>query len=224
MDRAEKIVGFSEKLRPFLPEGAEYYVAQFLFEKVVHFTVSKARKTKLGDYRQPWEGKPHRISVNGDLNPYTFLITTIHEMAHLTTFEKYGNRVNPHGAQWKSEFKELFQPIIEKDILPEDVTLAVSNYLKSAKAASCSDDKLYRVLRRYDKNRGILVEHLQEGDVFILKGKTFVLGKRLRKRFECKEVYSKRLYRVLGLAEVEEVIELEREKMELEEWSQFSEK
>lgn len=206
MSREEKILKFSEILRPFLPSGTEYYISKFLISNVVHFTVSKARKTKLGDYRQPWEGKPHRISVNGNLNQYAFLITTIHEMAHLTTFEKYGNKVRSHGQEWKAEFKELFQPIIEMEILPVDITIAVNNYLKNAKAASCSDDKLYRVLRRYDKNRGILVEHLNEGDMFELKGKVFKLGKKLRKRYECEEWGTGRIYRVLGLAEIDKLI------------------
>jgi hypothetical protein len=206
VEKEVKIVQFSETLRPFLPSGSEYYVADFLVNKTVHFTVSKARKTKLGDYRQPWEGKPHRISVNGNLNQYAFLVTTIHEMAHLTTYEKFGNKVKSHGLEWKQEFKVLFKPIIEKEILPTDITLAVNNYLKSAKAASCSDDKLYRVLRRYDENRGILVEHLNEGDMFELKGKVFILGKRLRKRFECREYGTGRIYRVLGLAEIDKQI------------------
>ncbi|MBD3636362.1 MAG: SprT-like domain-containing protein [Crocinitomicaceae bacterium] len=211
MERTEKIVVFSEKLRPFLPAGSEVYVAEFIVEKTVHFTVSKPRKTKLGDYRQPWDGKPHRISVNGNLNKYAFLITTIHEMAHLTTHEKYGNRVKSHGTEWKSEFKKLFQPLITRELLPTDVSMAVNNYLKNAKAASCSDDKLYRVLRRYDKDPSTLVEHLEQGDIFELKGKRFILGKKLRKRYECKEVNTGRTYRVLGLAEVEEVVTAEIE-------------
>ena len=207
MDRAERILKFSEQLRPFLPSGSEYYVATYLIDKVVHFTISKARKTKLGDYRQPWEGKPHRISVNGDLNQYAFLVTTVHEMAHLATFEKYGNKVKAHGVEWKSEFVELFQPLIQKEILPTDVTLAVNNYLKNARAASCSDERLYRVLRRYDKNKRLLVEHLEMGAIFELKGKTFVLGKKLRKRYECKDVNTNKTYRVLGLAEIDKLIE-----------------
>ena len=206
MSDSEKIVQFSEKLRPFLPLESTYYVAKFIIENKVSFTVSKARQTKLGDYRQPWNGKPHRISVNGNLNPYAFLVTTIHEMAHLIAFQNFGNRVKAHGNEWKSEFVKLFQPIIDKEILPTDVTLAVTNYLKDAKAASCSDDRLYRVLRRYDKNKGVLVEHLEMGAIFELKGKKFELGKKLRKRYECKELNSGRTYRVLGLAQVDKVV------------------
>ncbi|MFT5819713.1 MAG: SprT protein [Crocinitomix sp.] len=172
---------------------------------MVHFTVSKKRKTKLGDYRHPHNGKPHRISVNGDLNPYSFLITTLHEMAHLTTFEKYGNRIKPHGVHWKTEFKAIADPILNEIALPTDVDLALNNYLRNAKASSCSDDKLYRVLKRYDNYKGITLEELENGSLFKLNAKTFVKGKKLRTRFECVEVGTHKKYRVLGLAEVEKI-------------------
>ena len=192
-------------LSPFLPDNTERYIACFLVDKVVHFTISKERRTKHGDYRQPHKGQPHRISVNGSLNQYAFLITTIHELAHLTTFEKHGNRVRPHGAEWKQEFKKLFLPLLAQDILPDDVQLALSRYLADAKASSCSDDRLYRVLRRYDKNQGTLVEHLPHGAQFKLNGKIFVKGKKLRKRYECKDASNGKLYRVLGIAEIESI-------------------
>lgn len=199
----EKIVRFSQQLKPFLPEETCEYIAAYLVNKVVHFTVTKTRKTKFGDYRQPYDGKPHRISVNGSLNRYAFLVTTLHEIAHLLTFEKYGNRVKPHGKEWKAEFKAVFTPVLEMDILPEDIALALNSYLRNAKASSCSDDRLYRVLRRYDKFSGDLVEHLELGAKFKLNGKVFIKGKKLRKRYECQDVTTNKMYRVLGLAEIE---------------------
>lgn len=206
MKKEEKIQSFAQQLKPFLPAESCLYVSEMIVSKVVHFTVKKGRKSKLGDYRQPWKGKPHRISVNGDLNKYAFLITTIHELAHLTTFEKFGNKVNAHGSEWKAEFVRLFEPLLKLNFLPEDVTLATQNYLKNVKASSCGDERLYRVLKRYDKNAGVLVEHLNFGDQFLLHGKTFELGKKLRKRFECKEVQTGKMYRVLGLAEIDEIL------------------
>lgn len=205
MNKQDKIEKFTEVLKPFLPQESRTYVSGYLVEKVVHFTITKKRKTKLGDYRQPYDGKPHRISVNGSLNQYAFLITTLHELAHLTTFEKYGNKVKPHGAEWKTEFKSIFTPLLDAGFLPEDITLALNNYLANARAASCSDDRLYRVLKRYDKFQGDLVEHLSFGEEFKLNGKVFVKGKKLRKRYECKEISTQKLYRVLGVAEIEKV-------------------
>ena len=205
LDRDEKIGVFGQKLAPFLPAETETYVAAFLIEHRVHFTVSKGRKTKLGDYRHPWQGQPHRISVNGNLNRYAFLVTTLHEMAHLTTWKKYGNRVKPHGQEWKDEFKTIAKPVLDQKILPEDVTLSLTNYLRNAKASSCTDDRLYRVLKRYDKKKGTTVEQLIPGATFQLNGKIFVKGKKLRTRYECKELPSQKMYRVLGLAEVVEI-------------------
>jgi len=194
-------------LSPFLPPATERYVANFLVNRVVHFTVSKNRKTKHGDYRQPHDGKPHRISVNGSLNQYAFLVTTLHELAHLTTFEKFGNKVQAHGEEWKWEFKQIFRPVLEMNVLPEDVTLALNNYLTNAKASSCSDDRLSRVLKRYDKHPAVLVEHLTIGTKFELHGKVFKKGAKLRKRHECVEVGTGRKYRVLGLAEIDRIID-----------------
>jgi len=204
MSNLNKKEEYCQVLNRFLPDGTVEYVADLILNYDTHFRITKKRKTKLGDYRSPRKGKGHSISVNGDLNKYAFLITSIHEFAHLTTFNKFGYKVSPHGLQWKHEFKLLFNPIFELTNLPEDVTLAMTNYLKNAKASSCTDDKLSRVLKRYDKNNNaLLVEHIKIGDKFKIKGKYFVKGKKLRKYYLCQDLSSGRDYRVLGLAEVE---------------------
>lgn len=205
--KAQRIAEFSEVLRPFLPENTERYVAYFLVDKVVHFTITPKRKSKHGDYQVPHEGKPHRISVNGSLNKYAFLVTTIHELAHLTTYEKYGHRVAAHGMEWKDEFKKLFSPLLTQDIFPDDVQMALINYMNNIKASTCSDERLYRVLRRYDKNPKILVEHLNFGDRFRLNDRIFVMGRKLRKRYECIEWGTTNKYRILGLAEIDQLYE-----------------
>lgn len=206
MSLEQKKNEYCQVLSRFLPDGTTEYVADLILNHETHFRIAKKRKTKLGDYRSPRNGKGHQISVNGDLNPYAFLVTSIHEFAHLTTYNKYKHKAAPHGAEWKNEFQLLFNPIFELTNLPEDITLAMTNYLKNAKASSCSDDKLSRVLKRYDKNNdAILVEHLKIGEKFKLKGKIFVKGKKLRKYYLCQDVNSRKEYRVLGLAEIESI-------------------
>lgn len=205
MTKEVSISNFAEKLQPFLPMYTAEYVARFIIDNRVHFTVSKSRKSKLGDYRMAHDGKPHRISVNGDLNKYAFLVTTLHEMAHLETFKNFGWKVKPHGEEWKSTFKKMVAPVFELNVLPEDVRLALTNYLKNAKASSCGDERLYRVLRRYDKGEQLLLEHLSLGDQFEINGRSFIRGQRLRKRFECVEVDTRKKYRILGVAEVKKI-------------------
>ena len=208
---SEKIINdIADKIGKFLPPGTNEYIANLIFKHEVFFTVSKPRKTKLGDYRFPTTSdNRHQISINGNLNQYAFLVTTVHELAHLTTFVNYGRYVQPHGEEWKSEFRKLFKPIQENEILPDDIQMAVRNYLKNAKASSHSDSNLLRVLKRYDKKKDVLhVESLKIGAVFKLNDRIFVKGKKLRKYHLCKELSTGKEYRVFGLAEI---IELENE-------------
>src|SRR6478752_3457555 len=94
-------------LRNFLPDGAYEPVSQYLFQYKVHLTITRARESVLGDYRNAVNGSNHRISVNGNLNPYAFLITLLHELAHLFTYERFGNKVQAHGQEWKNEYSKV---------------------------------------------------------------------------------------------------------------------
>ena len=105
-----------EALRQFLPEGSFDPVVQLIHQYKVHLTVTKARKSVLGDYRHPFLGANHKISVNGNLNQYEFLITLLHELAHLLCYESYKNRVEAHGQEWKSIYGNLLAQFIQMDI------------------------------------------------------------------------------------------------------------
>ena len=90
------------QLQDFLPPNTYDGVLSYLRQYKVHLTVAKERKSILGDYRHRTSHTNHRISVNGNLNKYSFLITLLHELAHLVTFEQHGNRVLAHGREWKT--------------------------------------------------------------------------------------------------------------------------
>ena len=101
-------------LRSYLPEDSFDQVAFFLQHYKVHLTVTRQRQTVLGDYRNAVNGKNHRISVNGNLNKYSFLITLLHELAHLLAFEKYGNRILAHGKEWKSVYSNILKDFVDQ--------------------------------------------------------------------------------------------------------------
>ena len=103
-------------LASYLPQGSFNMVMHYITQYKVQLTITKSRKTILGDYRHATNHKGHRISVNGNLNSYSFLITILHELAHLFTFERYGNRVASHGKEWKNEFRRVLNKYdIKKD-------------------------------------------------------------------------------------------------------------
>ncbi|MFT3935582.1 MAG: SprT-like domain-containing protein [Chitinophagaceae bacterium] len=195
-------------LSNYLPAAAAPLALSMLNQYKVHLTITKERKSVLGDYRHAHQDAAHRISVNGNLNQYAFLITLIHELAHLVTFMQYGNRVQAHGKEWKHVYKILLLQYLELEIFPTDIVTALRSSLHDLPASSCADEGLMRILRRYDKKEEgmALVEELSDGALFALDdGKIFRKGKKLRKRFQCQEVKTGKLYLFSPIYEVKKV-------------------
>ncbi|WP_207492717.1 SprT-like domain-containing protein [Aridibaculum aurantiacum] len=199
-----------QALAGFLPPHTFEPVAAFLQQYKVHLTITRERKSILGDYRHAFRDRAHRISVNGNLNPYSFLITLLHELAHLLTFDKYGNRVQSHGKEWKHEFGQLLAQFLQNRVFPADIEKELMASLHNPAASSCAEDGLMRVLRRYDpKTEGhMLVEEIPLNAMFRMKdGRVFKKGEKLRKRFRCEEVGTRKVYLFSPVFEVELVTE-----------------
>ncbi|MRG47227.1 hypothetical protein GFS24_19050 [Chitinophaga sp. SYP-B3965] len=197
-------------LASYLPEGTFEQVIDYITQYKVHLTITRERQSVLGDYRHPYQEKGHRISINGGLNKYAFLLTLLHEIAHLVTFMVYGNRVSAHGKEWKQEYSKILRQFVGKQYLPADVEGAVRESLHNPGASSCADEGLMRVLKRYDrqKENHYLVEQLPLGQLFKTKdGRVFRKGERIRKRYRCEEVPSKKVYLFSPVYEVELVSE-----------------
>ena len=192
-------------LNDYLPEGAYDRVEQYLLYHKVHFTISRARKTVLGNYKSPHSNKNHRISVNGNLNKFSFLITLLHELGHLIAFEKYGPKIPSHGAQWKYEYGQILADFIAREIFPEDIKSELLQTLKNPAASSCAEDSLLRILRKYDAHiPGILLlEDLEDNSYFVIRGgRLFQKVNKVRKRYLCKDIGNGRMYLFSPVAEV----------------------
>lgn len=197
-----------EYLGQFIPGEAAPLVLEYLNHYKVHLTITRERKSVLGDYRHATVAANHRISVNGNLNSYSFLITLIHELAHLVTFMEYGNRVQSHGKEWKLIYRKMLEDFLRIPVFPEDILAALKRSLHDLPASSCADEGLMRILKRYDKNPGnlVLVEQVAEGANFILEdARVFRKGKKLRKRFQCVELSTGKLYLFSPIYEVKPV-------------------
>lgn len=196
-------------LQDYIPPGSLPFIFDYLKQYRVHLTITKERKSVLGDYRHALGNKNHRISVNGNLNTYAFLITLIHELAHLVTFIQFHNQVLAHGREWKNIYRQLLLQFLVHNIFPEDIKKALERSLHNLPASSCADEDLMRVLKKYDiKQSGlIMVEQLQEGSLFEIEGgKIFKKGKQLRKRFQCLELKTGKLYLFSPIYEVTPVL------------------
>jgi hypothetical protein len=195
-----------QALAMFLPDGVFDLVVGYIHHYKIHLTVSKKRKSVLGDYRHAGLGSNHRISINGDLNKYEFLITLLHEFAHLLTFEQYGNRVEAHGKEWKLQYSKLLTDFVEHQFFPPDIEKALKKSIHHPAATANGETELLMVLRKYDRGRKegyFHVAELPEGSIFQSdNGKVFQKGAKRRKRFECIEMKTGLKYSFSPVSEV----------------------
>lgn len=197
---------YSDILSKYIPLTSVDIVERYLKDYKIHLRITKNRNSKLGDFRPPVQSGTNRVSINYDLNKYTFLITLIHEIAHVHVWENYGRKPKPHGEEWKNAFRELMQPALNENIFPEDIDFALKKYLRNAKAASGSDVNLSRILGKYDKSEYIVLEDLPMNAVFrINNGKTFRKLEKRRTRFMCLCLDDQKNYTINPLVKVEQI-------------------
>lgn len=201
---ADKKQQFSIALLRFIPDSFVDYVVDLILDAKVKFKIVPGRSTKLGDFRVRSEGEKPIITVNGNLNKYAFLITTLHELAHLHTYRQLGIGVAPHGLEWKNAFRALLEPVLLSKKLPVDIEHALWKSFTNTKASSCSDLNLSRVLRKYDApSTQISLEEIPVSSHFEINGKTFEKGLLRRSRYLCKDLKSGKQYLIHALATVQ---------------------
>lgn len=194
----------NETLAKYLPEHAVKPVFELIVANAVHLKIVNQRVTRHGDYRRALSGK-HEITVNGSLNKYRFLITLIHEIAHLVAFEKFGHLIKPHGNEWKHTFQRMMVPYIRPEIFPPQLLPLLARHFKNPAASSDTDATLSLALKQYDaQNDKNYIFEVPYGAAFrIHNGKIFRKGALRTKRYECEEIKSGRLYLFNPNAEVE---------------------
>lgn len=199
---------FLKAFQKHLPEAAVNYCFGLWKESPFNFLITKERQSKLGDFRFRRDRKIQTISINHNLNQYQFLITYLHELAHFRAFTHHGLRIAPHGIEWKRTFQELMLPMLQGEIFPKDIQLALRKHMTNPKASTGADLFLSKVVRAYDKQKNdgtLLLAELKVGDEFELKGRKFIKEHLRRTRVLCEEINTGRKYLISALAEVAKV-------------------
>ena len=177
-----------------IPLASVDYVKSLIYSENVIIKIKKTRKTKHGDFSVNKNGLK-LITINESLNKYRFLITLIHEISHYFTFKNYGKYIKPHGVEWKNTFRNLLLPVINSDVFPNDVLKTLAAYTKNPKASTDTDLNLSLTLNKYNTNQSEYVSSLSNGTVFKASNdRTYIMIKKLRKRYECMDVLTKKLY------------------------------
>lgn len=205
-------------LKKYIPEKSIATIIEWIYKYNFKLKIKKSRSSKVGDHTPPHNGKNHIITVNHDLNKYSFFITLVHEIAHLITWEKYKGKVLAHGKEWKLEYGKLLNHFLimnailsdEEKLFPHDVYSALKIHRVSPAAASCSDLNLARVLEKYDEDKeSVLLEGIATGSYFriVLSKKkysteSYVKCEKRRTRFKCLNTRTRKEYLIHPLCKV----------------------
>jgi hypothetical protein len=183
-------------LQQHVPEPALQYCFALWKNNPFELKITKTRQSKVGDFAARRNIKHPQITLNHDLNIYLFLVTYIHEVAHLHVYVRHGNRVDPHGEEWKNAFKLLMEPLLHVNVFPQELLLILQKHMVNPKASSFADSDLTKGFRKFDKNASkfACLSDLPEGSIFEFQHRYFKKGILKRTRIICREIKSKRNY------------------------------
>ena len=186
-----------------VPNEVNDYVKSLIHgQNLIIKTVPK-RRTKHGDFRK--SNNIDIITINHIENKYRFLLVLIHELAHFNVYRKH-IRTTPHGKIWKNEFKKLLQPILDKNIFPNDLQILIQAHMKNPKSSFSYDSPLEIELNKYDNDsyNYTYLEDIDIGNIFRYSNdKLYKKIEKRRKRYLCIENDSGKKYLFLPHAKVD---------------------
>ena len=182
-------------LMRFIPVNAKENIRDLINKHELNIIVVSERKTKRGDFRVYNNGLK-KITLNQDSNKFRFLITLLHEISHQLVFQIFGNKVRPHGIEWKKIFKEISKPFLFDSIFPLSILDAFKMNLKNPKSSTDLDMELSMSLSEFDTlSDNFYIDKLEMGQLFLHKKKDIYkkISKK-RKRYVCEKVSNGKLY------------------------------
>ena len=196
-------------LAKYLPAEAVDPVYDFFDRYSIFLHITRQRHSKLGDYRWPQNSHNyHAISVNGNLNPYHFLLVLLHEMAHFNTHQAYGTHIQPHGHEWQEAYRQLLLQYLT--IFPNDIASILKRYTAHIPLSRTVEKELDAQIRHYDPeytpSADITLDQLPVGTDFRITAKPWKPFRSLEKRrtrWICLGLDDNKRYLVSGSAVVE---------------------
>ncbi len=202
------IDSFKRSLGKYVPAEAVEPLFGFMAQHKVHLHITRERFSKLGDYRWPQGShRFHEISVNGNLNPFHFLMVLLHEMAHLNTWLQHGNSIQPHGREWQAQYAALIMQY--RGIFPAEMQPLLTAYAARIPLSRTLDKQIDAQLRHYDDGYSpatdISLNSLAPGTRFHIAARPdhhFIAVEKRRTRWICRCREDGRQYLVSGTAQV----------------------
>ena len=170
-------------LEKYLPNHCLPYLKEWFGDYAIHIKITRGRNSKLGDYRK-MPDQSHQITLNSTLQPQLFFFVLTHELAHLLAFDNFGNRISPHGVEWKSTFSKMLSESIS--VYDEDLKPIILKFLKSPKANFMASPDLVRYFHIEDyEDESSYIEDLEIKDQFTYRKQIYIIEEKRKKNYLC---------------------------------------
>ena len=190
-------------LEKYLPNYSLPYLKEWFGDYSIHIKITRGRNSKLGDYRK-MPDKSHQITLNSTLQPQLFFFVLTHELAHLLAFENFGNRISPHGVEWKKTFIKMLLESIS--VYDEDLKPIILKFLKSPKANFMASPDLVRYFHIEDyEDESSYIEDLEIKDQFKYRKQIYIIEEKRKKNYLCTQLETDKKYIFKPLARVEKI-------------------
>ncbi len=189
----------------YLPPNSINYCCSLSSRYNFNLDLSFNRVSKFGHYKYLPVTKSHTISINKGLSQPLFLITFIHELAHLDVMLHFGRKVKPHGAEWKRTFTTLMLPLLNPTVFDDNLLSLLAKHLKKPKASLSADPALWHLLVSETTENSMYLHNIEINQSFIFKNRAFKKIKTRRTKALCYEIKSGNNYLIPLLAKIEEV-------------------
>ena len=190
-------------LEKYLPNHCLPYLKEWFADYSIHIKITRGRNSKLGDYRK-MPDQSHQITLNSTLQPQLFFFVLTHELAHLLAFDNFGNRISPHGAEWKSTFSKMLSESIS--VYDEDLKPIILKFLKSPKANFMASPDLVRYFHIEDyEDESSYIEDLEIKDQFTYRKQIYIIEEKRKKNYLCTQLKTDKKYIFKPLARVEKI-------------------
>lgn len=190
-------------LEKYLPNYSLPYLKEWFGDYSIHIKITRGRNSKLGDYRK-MPDKSHQITLNSTLQPQLFFFVLTHELAHLLAFENFGNRISPHGVEWKNTFSKMLLESIS--VYDEDLKPIILKFLTSPKANFMASPDLVRYFHIEDyEDESSYIEDLEIKDQFTYRKQIYIIEEKRKKNYLCTQLETDKKYIFKPLARVEKI-------------------
>jgi hypothetical protein len=194
---------FQTMLAAKVPSSALDYCVLLWKTNPFNFKITKTRNSCLGNYKH-FKGE-HTITVNHDLNPFNFVITYVHEVAHMHVQMGKYSRPLPHGKEWKFHFQRLMIPLLKEEVFPMEILKPLAKHMKNPKASSTRDPNLLMSLRLFDDSHAGLLTlgEVENNVIFNFRNRLFLKKETRRTRALCVCMDTKQKYTISLGAHIE---------------------